>query len=385
MKRLLLLVLLVLTAPAQAQEITTTVSPEAVVHGRDQEVTWRIRVRTGGAPAAIPLELTMRRSVGFLPTWIEQSAIRLEGPGQMQLSRQLIAETCELFRDVLPTYGLPRGHGTHTSSVGVDLQLPAGADSTLVVPAGIVADAPWPGMTYRLEVARLAPERTALPTPEATIGGRTGVPMSIDTQPASTDQVCQDASPPHPLGTTVAITGRADPGIAGDRVEILVGGPRAAAPPGVLGTAVVAADGSFSFDGWRPDEPGEYAVGARYLSQRGDRADDFAEPRMLTITPPPPVAAAGAARVSRSGWVSVALSCPAAAAAPCRGVVRLLRGRARVAREYELAAGAAGRVRLRLRARDRRTLRRHRRVAVALQHAPDGAAAVTERVRLRRR
>lgn len=397
MRRLtvLVLVLLLAAAPAQAQEISATVSPEAVVHGRDQQVTWRIRVRAGGERVVVPLQLTMRRSTGFLPAWIEPDGLRLEGPGQMQPARVLISEPCEIFREVLPTFGLRRGHGTLTSSVGVDLDLPANADSTLVVPAGIVADAPWPGMTYRLQVERLGTEPAEVAVPEATIGGQTGVPVSIDTEPASTDQICQDASPAHPFGRAIRITGQADPGIAGDRVDILAGGPGDRGPR-VLGAATVAPDGTFAFDGWQPAEPGQYAVGARYVSRRPERADDFAEPRMLTIAPPPPppitpeppanaVATAGTPHISRTGRVSLRLACPGEAITSCRGVVRLFRGRNRIARSYELAPRSAARVSLRLRARDRRTFRRRGRITVALQHAPWGATAVTDRVTLRRR
>jgi len=89
-----------------------------------------------------------------------------------------------------------------------------------------------------------------------------------------------------------------------------------------------------------------------------------------------------AARVSRSGRVSVRLACPAARAHGCRGSVHAGAGRAR---GFHVARGRTAAVRLPLAAATRRRLKRHGHATVAVV-ARDGARVVrasTHRLRLR--
>src|SRR5687768_292872 len=108
MKRLLVLALLVLATPAQAQapEISATVSPEAVVYGEHTTVTWRIRIETGPQPFAGFVQAETERSPeSFLLSRFTRGAVRLEGPGQLEVfSNVPIVDGCGAFWRPPPTW-----------------------------------------------------------------------------------------------------------------------------------------------------------------------------------------------------------------------------------------------------------------------------------------
>jgi hypothetical protein len=407
MRRLLIVLLLLLAQPAQAQEYTATVSPETVAFGRDSQVTWRITIKTGDKPLDANLSLGADAvspaqhgaAYGFLVTSLGD--VRLEGPGELAPGWNAVGDPCWAFYDPLPLHGQRFLHGFNDHGVGgrgFVIEVPANSESVVVVSTPLKEDAPWPGTTYGLK-ARV--DGTALDLPRAGADSPYGVPLSFTTEPAATEGICGER--PRFAHGTVKVTGRTDPALSGDRVTVIDAQSDAART--VVGEPTVRPDGTFVLDGWTP-APGDHTLAVRYYSQRPNRTDDFAAPQWFAIKPPPPPppppappkalaeppaaplapAAPEVLGTSRAaaGFVTVRLKCKSAGG--CRGVARLSRkGRRLAARRYEMADGATAGLRLRLPARTWRSLRRSGRLAMEVQLAVGGGSMHSEAVTLLRR
>jgi hypothetical protein len=402
MRRLLIVLLLLLAQPAQAQEYSATVSPETVVFGRDSQVTWRITIKTDDKPLDADLALNADAvspaqhgtTFGFPVTGLGD--VRLEGLGSVRQSGHVHGDPCWAFIEPLPLHGQRFLHGINDYGAGGQryyLEMPANAESVLVVSTPMGNDAPWPGTTYGLD-ARV--DGTALNLPRAGAGNPLGVPLSFTTDPPAGKDIC--GKRPRFSHGPVKVTGRTDPALSGDRVTVIDAQSDATR---TVGEATVQPDGTFVLDGWKP-APGDHTVAVRYVSQRPDRTDDFAAPQWFaTDSPPPPPAppqtllkppaplpqaapeVLGTSRAA-AGFVTVRLKCKSAGG--CRGVARLSRkGRRVAARRYDMADGATARLRMRLPARTWRSLRRRGRLAMEVQLDVAGGRTHSEAVTLLRR
>lgn len=383
-----------LCGTAQAAEFgPATISSDQVRFGVDSRVTWRIPITTGDdelyESAFVSFgEYAKDRFVFSQPA---TDGVHFEGPGAFEyLFGGDNSESCRFALGGLQArepFGLPFIHGRKPWTYLIIMRIPPHSSTVLVLPAALSAEAPWPGTTY---APRAQVGSTNIPLPAATAVGVLGVEMSIDTVPETQGYQCTETSPFYPAGQSFRITGHADPAIAGDAVEIFTGGP-AAGEPKLVGGAIVGADGSFAFDGWTPTEPGDYAVTARYYSQRPDRAYDFAHPRYVHIDPgppppppPPPVLAPELFATTVAGaFVIPNLRC-LPGAATCAGTVQLHRsGRFLSRARYAIAPGAGAIVKLRLPA----ALRRKRAMGVVIELLPDGrvdGGTAVHRVTVRR-
>ena len=390
MRRLAWLIwLLVLAPPAQAQEFSTTVSPESVVHGKDTRVTWRIKVQTAGQPVTLRLRLSSQPyspeqhgTPYFRAGRLVEGEVRLEGPGTLRGGQSLVSDPCYAFTRPLPVYDLPFRHGYDEDGLSYELDVPASSSTVVVMPLEIGRHAPYPGTTYDL-VATV--DDKMIDTPKATAAAPFGVPLSISTDPPATSDICGTA-PRIEHGRPVRISGRTDPALAGDRVELVRSGPEGAKP---IGEAVVQPDGWFVLDRWFP-EVGEHVFAARYPSQRSDRTDDFSHPQWLGVDPAPPPAPPAVELVGRppvrGRIVTPRLHCRSETADSCKGVVRLVRkGRRLAAGRFVIAPTAHMRVRLRLPRSFAARLRRHGRLAARVVVRLDGGEPVPHRVTLRHR
>jgi hypothetical protein len=374
MRRLVVLFLLLLAAPAPAQEYSSTVSPEVV--GPGERVTWRTTVRTTEA-ISLRLRLSaftdgMADAPGFNSLRLRANEIHLEGPGTLQPGSALVSDPCYAFRPALPTYGAPWEHGFDRDGYDYQLDVPASSETVLVVPAETSTQAPWSEVIYRLAGRPGDPFQAA-----ARSGGPTGVYLNLASDPEAQRDICGDLVR-FASGQSVRLRGEAHTR-DGETVDLVEYGPGLGEVRPIA--TVPVAQGRFAYD-WAPPS-GEHAVAVRYRSQRAEATDDFSRPIWFAVEPPPPVVAPallGRAVVS-GAFVTVRLNCVRA----CSGVLRLRHGALRAARRYSAAAGVVTRVRLRLPARTRRVLARRGRAAVTVEVAEAGAAPVRHPFALRRR
>lgn len=335
-------------AGAADVEFRATVSPDRVVFGETQALTYRVEMTTGAKPERFDLHASAGGAFGGEGTLhtIGGGPVTLEGPGTL-------AGPAFHHGDAFPCSSseLRERHGGQYTGARFGLELPAQSTSTLVFETSVGLMAPWPQDRYAawLQASGGTLDReTEIPVAAPAPGGRTGVRLEIQVAPAS-GRICRDMPPPVD-GEPITITGRSEPPLGGQQVLLryVPPGQRAAV---TLASVPVASDGTFSYSGWRPQESGVYEVAAEYTSQRPELTDDFSAPRVFELrvpageAPPPPE---DQAAIPRGRIVA-------------RRVVRLAAGTRRTVA-----------VRLRLRARDRRTLRRRGRLTVTA-HA--GAAA----------
>lgn len=395
MKWLPVLAILVLAAPAQAQEYSATASPDPVRWPQDEKITWRVKIKTA-EETSLALWLNISSASpesfgvpGFSIAGLLGREVVLEGPGRLTMGSSTHGDPCWAFIRPLPMYGLPHLHGTMGNSQQVMLDLPANSESTLVVPAAVSRTAPWAGAYHELKVTPSMGPGAAVIS-RVGVEGRTGLPIAFNTEPGSVSPVCAKESPEYESGTNMVIRGHTDPRAAGDFMTIMAGAP-GETEAREIGKALIAPDGTFGFSGWRPAEAGFHAVAVHYRSQRPELADDFAPPLALRIRaaegkpePPPPGFPELVGKPRTQTKTALRLRC--IAPTKCSGRVRLRRaGRSLVGRGFSIQPGSETVVRLPLPAREGRALRRRGRLAVDLQFEIAGGRKLTHRVTLLRR
>lgn len=375
-------------ADAADPRFRATVSPDQVVFGETQELTYRVEVVTGSEPerfevqASAPFAFLGPAGGGegalLVPTG---SSARLEGPGVMRVGPSSHGDIFPCSRSDL------RGrHGLLSYFQTFELDLPPESTSTLVFIAPLARDAPWPGERYALDLRAangFQEEGTlggpaAIPVAAPAPVGRTGVRLALTTDPPSGGSACAD--PPRHDKRPIMISGRSDPPLAGQQVELryVPPGERASVP---LASVPVRDDGTFEYANWRPRASGVYELAAVYRAQRPERADDFSVPRVFEVgvpaDDPPPLPARVLSRrvaIRRDGRVRLRLTCAVASGSACRGTLRLRReGRIVGRRRVAVPAGTSRTfsVALRLDARARRTLRRRGRLKVSAEAGGD--------------
>ncbi len=368
-------------------------APDAIVFGGEAP-SGRLTVRTGAEAETfrVTMAITGRGYDGggsVLGLGCPQP--RIEGPGSIGPTN------CAVPSPVPPchrTY-LPTEHGSWGGHALFEVTVPAGSESTVVVPLHHAHTAPWADARYAMRFTASGGTLEAdreVDTPELAPAGRTGVRLSVALDPGG-DTLCGKV-PELPNGP-VTVTGRSDPALPGQ--EILLRYATADEPqPRDLARVGVREDGTFQLRDWRPAS-GHYEVAATYVAQRPERADDFSRPVAFTMRapgpvvpppppPPPPVVTAPRSvaslltrrvRVGAGGAVRLRVACPAAAAKACAGRLRLrARARTLAARRLTVVAGARRVVHLRLNRYGRRLLRRAGRVRVTVRLGPAAAGAV---------
>ena len=410
MRRILALSMLILgavwAAPAQAADPTfrVTVSPDPVVHGEADRLTYRVEVTTGEEPERFTLDATPLGQFGgqgvlLFPT---TDGMRLEGPGKLEPGPSL-------HGDPVPCHvsELPRGHGTFFRTQEYEVELEARTTSTVVFQAFIARHAPWRGDRYEMAL-RAYPDSARggtldraylLQTPAPRPAGRSGVRIDLEADtPAS-----RECDAPKNDGRPVTLSGRTDPALAGQELVLRVVPPGARAAT-ELSRVRVGGDGSFTAPQWRPKALGLYQVAAAYRSQDDRFTDEFSVPLAFELTapvpdPPDPPGPPGPSilppprphavlvnrslRADRDGLVRLRLWCPDRAGAPCANRIALAIGGRRTAasRSATVAPGARRTVRVRLSRADRRRVARRRDVPATVRIDELPRIAVTLRPR----
>lgn len=383
-----------LAAVARAATFEVTTAATEARAGQAEPLTYRIAIRTGDAAERVRLyasgESAFRDFDGevngaslYVPTG---SAPRYEGDGSMTYAYAVPSPLPPCVMPPLPSTASGGG-----GAVLLDVDMPGRGQGTVVLDAGVASVALWTGEAYALRIT--ITDGQALAVPAVARGGPSGVRLGITTTPASARCYAIDEAR-HPRGR-VTVTGRSEPPLSGQKVDLLVSEPGADRFR-TLATVTAAADGTFSY-AWEPRADGVYGLMASYTSQRADLADSRSPARRLeltdpgpppVVTPPPPAALPRRARIGRSvrvrgGRARVKIACPARSTAACAGSLRLLsRDRRRVLgrTSFSVPAGRRVAVRARLTRSARRRLRRDRRLValaeIASRYALDRTTVV---------
>lgn len=319
--------LLPATARAADPRFSATVSPDRVVFGETAELEYRVQVTTGEDPERFEIDATGGSAFDGQGSLLFPSGgqPRLEGPGTLSLGVSYHGDVFPCSRSALPTR-----HGTLISTQLFELDLPARSTSTLVFAATPSQAAPWPGDRFELLLTARNPFRVgtldrALPIPVASPvpAGREGVRLELVTEPSSSGSACGKVGVLR--DGPVTIRGTSDPPLGGQTVL-----PHYVPPgrldPVALARVPVAADGTFSYRGWRPRRAGRYELAAAYTAQRPGRADDFSVPRVFDLVVSPRIVSRRV-RVDADGIGALTLACPVGTRRSCQGLLRLTRGR----------------------------------------------------------
>jgi hypothetical protein len=185
------------------------------------------------------------------------------------------------------------GHGYGLESVSFDVGVPPRSTSTLraTYEAGLAL---WPDLDLRLRFVLGARLTTGRPgtlaaarkvlSPQPAIAGRVAMHLTFSTSPAS-GLASFDGRRPIARGTPVAIAGRANPALPGERIELRwarVDGAGKVLRRGRAARPRIGAGGRFRAR-WTPPGPGSYELWARYDSHRRDVVSDDTCPRLLRV------------------------------------------------------------------------------------------------------
>jgi hypothetical protein len=185
------------------------------------------------------------------------------------------------------------GHGYGLDGVSFDVGLPARSTSTVrtTYEAGLPF---WPDLDLRLrfvlrrqlttgKMGTLSRGQKVL-APQPAITGPVAVHTTFKTTPASSLSSFI-GRPPIARGRAIAIAGRTNPPIPGQRVELRwarIGTRSNVLERGRAARPRAGANGTFRAR-WTPPRTGSYELWARYRSQRRDLRSDDTCPRLLRV------------------------------------------------------------------------------------------------------
>lgn len=385
-----------------------SVSPGEVRFPATSELASRLTMRSGPQAETFAVEMTAASPFGD-PTGVnapqegsplgDAHGIATEGPVTLGVFsvRMHGHPLCS------PSF-LGRHHGEELSSYKVDVTLPPQSEGALIAKHPVARTAPWPTTDYRVRflvtrrlvgpgASTLAADET-VDSPAVRPTGVSGVRISLSTSPQTNFAAAARDRRVLRAGDSVAIHGTTSPALPGHRIALQYLGPQNSEELRTLALVDIDDSGRFDLSGWRPEPAGDYELWAGYRSQRADVSDDWMCPRVFRVEGEAPPAPRDEPRIGIEsrfalvgplGGAPIRVACAGGAA--CRGKLTLRRtvgrrGRTLSRRSFDLPAGAASRVYLRLPRRERRLVRRGGRIS-AVATATGSAGTDARRVLLR--
>jgi hypothetical protein len=277
-----------LAAPAGARVFfSASMTPGPVHYPGTRTLEYRLEIRTTTRAQHLTIEL---QAPGWGLTGPAGSPVRLLGRPRLDGAGELVAFHQIAFGGAAQM--CVRGYAT--ASPYVEVTLPENATTTLVATYETGRAAPFPDTDYRVTfvargLAGRMPEVVEARPPRPALAGKTGVRLSLRTNPARPRR-----------GQMVAVVGRATPALAGDAVHLVAARgrkgpaervffegpsyPRDYEPPRPLGDVRVNEGGRFAFGGWELSGRHYFAVQAVYRSRRPDVVSDRSCPLQLWVS-----------------------------------------------------------------------------------------------------
>lgn len=256
--------------------LSTSVVPAKLTFPRQRTLTYRLTMTTGSQEERLAVGLNR------IP-FANAIGRKLEGPARYRPNANSVHGDPALY-----PRECPRHHLDIVPSFPADvIDLPPRSTSILVAKYRLAA-APWPHTDLRMHYgfgadssfssdpsAPLTFTSPDLFSPRPVLAGARGVHITLATRPGGykTNAFPRVPLPHINLGRSVAVRGRTDPAVAGDRIVIRAtrwpNGPH----PFTIGRPLVDAHGRFSMR-WRPRHRRTYGIYAIYRSQHPTLSDD---------------------------------------------------------------------------------------------------------------